>query len=184
LSGSGRLAADATAALERLGTEEQSLLQEARAAETNGASVAERVAKAEATLSVSERAFDELTGTIADLTARRHAFEKALAEHSNRLDRLTGEAAAVEAERQQLEGAERVDLTGLAQAAEAAQAALTEAEAAALRAEAAHSAARQDLDVTRIPAGRGGAPGTPAGYRSQDARQASACRYQESLACP
>ena len=146
-----RLAADATAALERLGTEEQSLLQEARAAETNGASVAERVAKAEATLSVSERAFDELTGTIADLTARRHAFEKALAEHSNRLDRLTGEAAAVEAERQQLEGAERVDLTGLAEAAEAAQAALTEAEAAALRAEAAHSAARQGLDATRIP---------------------------------
>ena len=87
-----RLAADATAALERLGTEEQSLLQEAQAAEMNSASVAERVAKAEATLSVSERAFDELTGTIADLTARRHAFEKALAEHSNRLDRLTGEA--------------------------------------------------------------------------------------------
>src|ERR1700730_9014566 len=105
-----RLAADATAALERLGTEEQSLLQEAQAAEMNSASVAERVAKAEATLSVSERAFDELTGTIADLTARRHAFEKALAEHSNRLDRLTGEAAAVEAERRQLAGAESGDL--------------------------------------------------------------------------
>ena len=146
-----RLAADATAAMERLGTEEQSLLQEAQAAEMNSASVAERVAKAEATLSVSERAFDELTGTIADLAARRHAFEKALAEHSNRLDRLTGEAAAVEAERQQLEGAERVDLTGLAEAAAAAQAALTEAEAAALRAEAAHSAARQGLDAGRIP---------------------------------
>src|ERR1700738_1549854 len=145
-----RLAADATAALERLGAEEQSLLHEAQAAEMNRARVAERVAKAEATLSVSERAFDELTGTIADLTARRHAFEKALAEHSNRLDRLTGEAAAVEAERQQREGAERVDLTGLAEAAEAAQAALTEAEAAALRDEAAHSAARQGLAVTRI----------------------------------
>ncbi len=148
-----RLAADASAALERLTAEEQCLLQEAQGAEATRASAAERVAGAEATLSVSEKAFDALTGTLADLTARRHAFEQALAEQGHRLERLVAEAAAVDAEREQLEGAERVDLTGLAKAAEAAQASLAEAETAALRAEAAHSAARQGLDAARMPLG-------------------------------
>src|SRR5256714_744330 len=82
---------------------------------------------------------------------RGRALERPLGKPGTRLTRRTGEAAAVEAERQQREGAERVDLTGLAEAGEAAQVALPEAEAAALRAEAAHSAARQGLDAVRSP---------------------------------
>ena len=50
-----------------------------------------------------------------------------------------------------VEVAGRPDLVALSQAADAAQVAVTEAEAIAVRAEAAHSAARQSLDVSREP---------------------------------
>jgi chromosome segregation protein len=146
-----RLADDAASALARLAAEENTLSEETKAAEAERLSVAGRVAQVEATLSASEKNFDVLTGTLADLTARRHAFETAMREHNDRIDRLADETAAVEAELKQLAGAEHADLASLADAAAMAQASLAQAEAAALHAEAAHSGARQALDAARAP---------------------------------
>src|SRR5438132_806941 len=108
-------------------------------------------AQADAVLARSEKGADELTATLADLTARRHALEHAAREHDDRAARLAGEIAAVEAALEQVEAKGRADLAPLAKAAESTQTAVAEAEAAALRAEAAHSAARQALDVARGP---------------------------------
>src|SRR5262249_20533533 len=141
-----RLADDALSALDRLAAEEKTLLQETEASQAQRAGAAERVARAEATLSASEAKADALTGTLADLTARRHAFEAAVREHGDRLERLAGES-----ELDELAGARLADLAELANAAATAQGAVMEAEAAAVRAEAAHSAARQALDVSRGP---------------------------------
>jgi chromosome segregation protein len=146
-----RLAADAETALARLAAEDDTLQREIKANEEQRAGVDLRVAEADAALASSEKSSDELTGTLADLTARRHALENAARDHRDRLGRLTDEIGAVEAERRQISGAQAGDLTGLAGAAETAEAAVAEAEGAALRAEAAHSAARQALDVTRGP---------------------------------
>ncbi len=146
-----RLADDAASALARLAAEENALLQETKATEEQRTSIAGCLAQAEATLSASEKNFDALTGTLADLTARRHAFENAVREHDDRLDRLADDTAAVEAELKQLAEAEHADVAALAEAAAATQASLVVAEAAALHAEAAHSGARQALDVARAP---------------------------------
>src|SRR5258708_6597256 len=77
-----RLGDDAACALARLAAEENTLLQETKATEAQRASVAGDVAQAETALSASEKKFDALTGTLADLTARRHAFENAVREHT------------------------------------------------------------------------------------------------------
>src|SRR5262249_7960275 len=141
-----RLAADAQAALARLATEEEELQREVKANDERRAGVDKRVAQADAVLARSEKAADELTGTLADLTARRHALENAAREHGDRAARLADETAL-----ERLEGKGRTDLAPLAKAAETTQTAVAEAEAATLRAETAHSAARQALDVARGP---------------------------------
>jgi chromosome segregation protein len=147
-----RLATDAEAALSRLGAEDETLRRETTANEERRAGLDQRVAEADTALAAAEQTSDALTGTLADLTARRHALENSAREHGDRLTRLTDEMAAVETELAQLEAeAGRTDLTALAAAVEQSQAALAEAEAGALRAEAAHSAARQGLDVARRP---------------------------------
>src|SRR5262249_19315391 len=146
-----RLAADAEAALARLAAEEETLQRETAANEEKRGGLDQRVSEADAALATSEKSSDELTATLADLTARRHALEHTLREHSDRASRAADEIAAVEAEVAQLEAAERADLATLAGVAEMAQAAVSDAEATAVRAEAAHSAARQALDVSRGP---------------------------------
>jgi chromosome segregation protein len=149
-----RLEADAQAALERLGTEETGLTQDSAGVAEREAAVAARVASAEAALAEVEKTFSELTGALADLVARRNQLERAVAEHSTRLMRLEGQIGEVESELASLEQPENgaPDVAALASAVEAAQTSVGEAEAAALRAEAAHSAARQGLDVARAPA--------------------------------
>src|SRR6516225_2704462 len=134
-----RLADDASAALSRLAAEEDGLQQEMKAGEAQRAGVTEQIAQIETQLSASEKELDKLTGTLAELTAHRHAFTAAMREHSERMARICAEIAAVEAERRELEDAEHADLAALAKEAAIRQAALAEAEAAALRAEAAHS---------------------------------------------
>jgi chromosome segregation protein len=148
-----RLASDAQAALARLAAEEDTLRHETKANEEQRAGVDQRVAEADTVLAASEKTGDELTGTLADLTARRHALENVMREHGDRLGRLTLEIAAVEGELGELEAenAKRVDLATLANAAETSQAAVAQAETAVLRAEAAHSASRQALDLARGP---------------------------------
>ena len=146
-----RLAADAQAALARLASEEAELQREVKANDERRAGVDKRVAQADAVLARSEKAADELTATLADLTARRHALEHAAREHEDRAARLADEVAAVEAALEQVEAKGRDDLVPLAKAAESTRTAVAEAEAEALRAEAAHSAARQALDLARGP---------------------------------
>src|SRR5262249_22722933 len=90
------------------------------------------------------------TNALADLTARRNALDGVVREHGDRAARLAHEIAAVDAELKQIAAEGRVDLTPFARAAEAAQAA-TEAEAGAVRDEAAASAGRQALEVARAP---------------------------------
>jgi chromosome segregation protein len=145
-----RLAEDAASALSRLAAEETSLLQETGATEVRRASVAACVAHAEAALSGSEKNFDALTGTLADLTARRHALEGSISEHTDRLDRVGEEIVRVQAGLND-PSVVHADLATLADAAARAQSSLAAAEAAAVRAEAAHSAARQALEVARAP---------------------------------
>ena len=146
-----RLAEDAVSALSRLAGEEASLLQESGAAEARQASVTACAAGAEAALAASERNFDALTGTVADLTARRHALESVLREHSDRLDRLGEEMSRIKSGFNEASVAQHPDLATLADAAAKAQTALAAAEASAVRAEAAHSGARQALELARAP---------------------------------
>src|SRR5262245_66176968 len=110
-----RLAEDAKPALARLAGEEEALQRETAANEARRADVDTRVAQADAALATSERAFDELTGRLADLTARRHALEQAAREHGERLGRLTDEIAAVARELGEVEaeGAQGPDLATL-----------------------------------------------------------------------
>jgi chromosome segregation protein len=148
-----RLAADADSALTHLTNEEDTLRRENAANEAKRGGIDQRIADADAHLQAAEKAGDELTGTLAELSARRHALELAVSEHDERLAWLSEEITAVAGELTQLETevAQRADPAVLAAIAETAQTAATEAEAEAMRAEAAHSTARQGLDAARGP---------------------------------
>ncbi|MPZ37273.1 MAG: chromosome segregation protein SMC [Rhizobiales bacterium] len=148
-----RQAADAEAALARFVEEEETLKRDANVNAEKRTGADQRVVDADAVLAAAEKTFSELTGTLADLTARRNQLLAAYDAHGERRKRLDEELSGVEAELTQLEAstAGRPDLVALAQVADAEQAAVTEAEAAAMRAEAAHSGARQALDVARGP---------------------------------
>ena len=142
---------EAATALERLAAEDATLEAEARGSAERAAALADRVREAEQALAAAEKTFSELTEKLADLTARRNQFERATREHGERLTRLDGEIAEVERELAALEAEQQADLAPLAAAAEAAQAAVADAEAATLRAEVAVSGARQGLDAVRPP---------------------------------
>ena len=148
-----RQQADAEAALERLAGEEAGLAQDGAGVAEREAEVAARVSAAETALAAIEKTFSELTGALADLVARRNQLERAVSEHSVRLMRLEAQIGEVENELADLDKPENgsPDVAALAAAAEAARATVDQAEAAALRAEAAHSGARQALDVARGP---------------------------------
>ena len=102
-------------------------------------------------LAAAEKTFGELTGTLADLTARRNQLQAAIDSQGERRKRLDDEIAGVEAELAQLGAstAGRPDLVELSQAADAAQAAVAEAEAAAR--------ARRGRAFRRAPGARRGA---------------------------
>src|SRR4029079_7905591 len=139
-----RLAADAEAALTRFADEENVLQSEAAVNAQKRGDADARAAEADKTLAAAEAVFAELTRTLADLSARRNQLQGAIDSQGERRQRLAGEIAAVEAELAQLgaDASGRPDLVELATAADAAQSAVAEAEAVALRAEAAHSSAR------------------------------------------
>ncbi len=148
-----RQAADAEAALARFVEEEETLNRESGANAEKRTNADLRVAEADAVLATAEKTFSELTGTLADLTARRNQLQTAIDSQRDRKRRLDEELSGVEAELAQLEAstAGRPDLVALSQVADTAQAAVGDAEAATTRAEAGHSAARQALDVARHP---------------------------------
>ncbi len=146
-----RLASDAQAALERLAAEADVLRRESEMNAQLRVAADQRVAEDDAVLAKAEATFAQLTGTLADLTARRHQLESAMRDHGERRTRLDSELAEVEAELATLNPTGGPDLGALAAAVDQAQAAVVEAEGAAIRTEAAHSAARQALDVARPP---------------------------------
>jgi chromosome segregation protein len=144
-------AGDAEAALERLAAEESTLKAEAQEAATRRSGVQGRMTAADAVLNTAEQRFGELTGALADLAAKRNQLQNASRDQSERAVRLGREIAEVEAEYATLAAAGRPDLAALAGAVDAAQAAVGEAEAEALAAEAANASARQHLEAARGP---------------------------------
>jgi chromosome segregation protein len=148
-----KLAADAEAVIERLRAEQDGLEREAAATAERRTGVDERVAAADAQVTATEQTFDQITTALADITARRNELENAARGHHERRSRIEAELAGVTAEFERVaaEAAATVDLDVLAAAVTAAQQAIAEAEAITVRAEAAHSGARQALDVARQP---------------------------------
>jgi chromosome segregation protein len=144
-------ASDAEAALERLAAEETTLKAEAQEAATRRSGVEGRMTAADVVLSTAEQRFGELTGALADLAAKRNQLQNASRDQSERAARLGREIAEVEAEYGKLAAADRPDLAALASAAEAAQAAVDEAEAEAFAAEAANVSAREHVETARGP---------------------------------
>jgi chromosome segregation protein len=144
-----RLHGDAEAALHRLGEEAEALKAQSEKNSVERAATDQRVAEDAARLAQAEQTFSELTGALADLTARRNQLETAVRDHGERRARLESELTAIEGELAALDSTGGPDLAALAAAVDVAQMAAAEAEGAALRAEAAHSAARQALDSVR-----------------------------------
>jgi len=144
------LAADAAAALDRLAAEEKTLAGEAQAGAARLDGVNGRVTAADAALAGAEKSFVELTGALADLSARRNQLTAALREHDERAARLTAELAEIEAGLAET-GAGAPDLSPLADTLAGALSALAEAENAARTAEAHHAAAREQRDAARTP---------------------------------
>jgi chromosome segregation protein len=145
-----RQSADADAALARLSAEAETLRREAEASSQRRGGVDERVAAADAALAASEKTFADRTAALADLIAKRTQLDTAIGENEKRRAKVEAELVAITAE---LEGltANTVDLDALAATLAQAQEAVAAAEANAVRAEAAHSGARQALDVARQP---------------------------------
>jgi chromosome segregation protein len=141
-----RLAADAEAALERLAAEEETIRAEARESAGRRSGVDARLAEADTELNAAEKIFSDLTTTLADLTAQRHAHENAAREQGERVAKIAGEIEAIERELATLHGGTSAPL---AAAVEGAQMALTEAEAAAVAAEAAHNVKRAEFEAAR-----------------------------------
>ncbi len=148
-----QLATDAEWALKRLDAEQQALNADLQAGAGRRNDVDQKVSLADVSLQASEKTFGELTGAVADLTARRNQFETSAREQAERLVRLERELAEVEAEMSALDPASAAgpDIDALKAKVAQASGSVEESEAAALRAEAAHSAARQALDVARRP---------------------------------
>ncbi|HEX9070709.1 MAG TPA: AAA family ATPase [Pseudolabrys sp.] len=141
-----RLAADAEQAIARLTAEEETIRAEARESAGRRSGVDAKVSEADAELGAAETIFTDLTTAFADLTAQRNRFENAAREHGERITRISSEIEAIERELATLQSA---DSGPLAAVVEGAQAALTEAEAAAIAAEAAHNNARAELEAAR-----------------------------------
>jgi len=144
------LAADAAAALSRLDTEEAALKAVARETDARLIGVNQRVAAADAALAGSEKSFGELTGALADLTARRNQLQESLHEHAQRAARLEAEMTNIDSGLAATDSG-APDVAALAAALAGAQSALAAAETAARAAELAHTGARAEIDAARAP---------------------------------
>ena len=142
-----KLAADAEAALAKLAAEEETIRKEARESAGRRSGVDAKVAKADGELTAAEKIFSDLTTALADLTAQRHQFENAAREQGERVARIAGEIAEIERELATLQ--ERPTTPRSPPRSKARRRHLTEAEAAAVAAEAAHNNARADLEAAR-----------------------------------
>ena len=130
------LAKDAGGVLARLAREEDAVSIEAKEREGGEEAARTRLAEAEHEVRQSEKLFADATAALADFTARKQQIERALADQAERLKKLEVEIAA---------------LTRETKAGAVAPEKLSDADARALRAEAARSAAAQALDVAKKP---------------------------------
>jgi chromosome segregation protein len=140
-----RMAADADAALERLTAEEETIRTDARESAGRRSGVDARFAAASAELEAVETIFSNLTTALADLTAQRGRYENAAREQAERIAKITAEIEAIEREVSSLNG----EGSSTPLAAAVAQVSLTEAEAHAVAAEAAHNVARAEFEAAR-----------------------------------
>src|SRR5262245_53496896 len=128
------LARDAAGVLARLAREEETLAVESGEREGGEEAARARHAEAERRHGESEKRFAEATAALADFSARKQQAERLLADHAERHARIAAEIAAVDREAKGLGSGK-----------------LSEADARAMRAEAARSAAAQALDAARKP---------------------------------
>ena len=141
-----RLAADAEQAIARLVAEEEAIRAEARESAGRRRGVDAKVSEADTELGAAERIFADRTTELADLAAQRNLFENAAREQSERISRISSEIEAIERELATLHTG---DVGPLAVAMEGTQVALSEAEAAAIAAEAAHNVARAEMETAQ-----------------------------------
>ena len=134
--------------------------------------VNDRVAAADAALAASEKSFTELTGALADLTARRNQLQAALRDHEQRAARLEAEFANIEAGLAAT-GSGQPDLSALGEATRdrAGRARRSRKRRACGRSRT-YPRARGNRRRARSPR-RSRAPRAAAGNRSQDHRQAA-----------
>ena len=102
-----QLASDSETSLERLTGEAAALRRDLEAGESKRSDADDRVAQADAVLAGSEKNFGEMTGALADLTARRKTLKRAAREQTDRLTRLERDIADVVAEFAQDRGRQR-----------------------------------------------------------------------------
>ena len=147
------LGADAEGVMARLAAEEAELAAIGEGAKTAEAGALAEVAAAETALAVAEKAFSEATSALAEIVARRNQLERSIRDAGERLMRLEGQLAEIDAETAKLEAgsdhAARLD--ALRAELAAAAAALGAAEAEAVAAEQAHVAARSQEGEARRP---------------------------------
>jgi chromosome segregation protein len=141
-----RLAADAEQAIARLTAEEETIRNEARESAGRRSGIDAKVSAADTELQAAEKIFTDVTTALADLAAQRSRFENSAREQSERIAKISSEIGAIERELATLQPA---DSGPLATLLEGAQTALTEAEAAAVAAEAAHNLARTEMETAR-----------------------------------
>ena len=144
------LVADAEATLTQLAQEEQTLRNETRLSAQRRSGVDIRASEADTVVNAAEKTFGELTGALADLTARRKQLTQTAREQAERVARIETEIANIEAGLAAVSES-RPDLAVLGASVESAQAAVAQGEQTAVAAEAAHSVARKNLDSARIP---------------------------------
>lgn len=145
------LANDAVEVLARLVREEEALTAEENSVSGGEAAARERMTAAERQLIATEKSFDEATAELAALVAKRGSLEASMENHRARLSKIAAEIVQIEQEAGQGLAENGGELARLREAATAAQEDVSRTDAAALKAEAARSAAAQALVVTRAP---------------------------------
>ncbi len=138
-----KLGADAEAALAKLAEEEKTLRKDAHESAGRRSGIDKRVEAANGQLAEAEKIFSEITTQLADLAARRNSFENTIREQDERLVRLSDELSAIARELATMQTGD------IPVPVEGAHSALSEAEADAIAAEAAHNAARNEFDAAR-----------------------------------
>ena len=179
-----RQAADAEAALARFVEEEETLNRESGTNAEKRTNADLRVAEADAVLATAEKTFSELTGTLADLTARRNQLQAAIDSQRDRKRRLDeelvrrrGRACAARSQHGRTAGPGGA-VAGRRYRAGRGRRRRSRHHARRGRAFRRPAGARRRAP----PAGRGRAPGATARHRGEDARQAAPRRQQEPVA--